>query len=301
MIADALATTTVALWLLLVAGLSLVVHQEVSPPTLGLDFWRPDQHELSTLQATLKARLEAVPDRSIYQPLVDAMVRRNQAGAGLDQLEYQQGLILLEREVASQARQFSARHGVGAYLAVGTLLSEQLYRDLALVGAALYEQQMPLQDWLAARPDDPVLLRLRGVSGQFLERAVSAGLLGHQRAPERDRLLVARTLWMEHFALVAGLQPEAVLDPVETRLTLRWKIEAADHLEPARRQQLLSVATARLPGYPGRYVGAVLALKEGDEAGALNLFLECLDAGEEVERAHAWVLSLRRFSWDSFL
>ena len=229
------------------------------------------------------------------------LMRHNQAVAGLDNAEYKQGLLLLERELAALARKFLDTHGAEPYLAVGGYLAEQLHTALVELAVAQYGSGLLLQDWLQQHPDDDALKRVRALSGRFLERAMNAGLIGHQHPPDRDRLLVARTLWLERWAILAGLLPEAVLSPVETRLTLLWKIEASEHLSLARRGQLLEVASTRLPDYPASYVEGVLRVRQGDTEEALEAFSSCLEEGVEAERARAWVLSLRSFSWDQLL
>jgi len=228
-------------------------------------------------------------------------MRLNQAAVGLDNAEYKQGLLLLERDLSAVARSFLERHGTEAFFAVGGYLGEQLHRTMVEIAKAQYDSGLPLHDWLLQNPDSSAVNRLRALSGRFLERAVNAGLLGHQHPPDRDLLLVARTLWMERWAMLAGLLPEAVLSPVETRLTLLWKIEASEHLSMARRRELLAVAANRLPGYPAAYVEGVLRVQLGDGEGALESFVTCLQEQVEVDLARAWILSLRRFAWDALL
>jgi hypothetical protein len=299
--ASALATTTVSLMLLLVAGVGVGAHRDPAQPPTSLDYWRPSPEDVEKLVGISVTRVEALPDPDSRADLVAIFIRHNQAAAALDRAEYKQGLILLERELSSLAGKFLQAHGTEGYLALGGYLAEQLHRSLVEVAQAQYESGLPLQDWLHQTPESAALQRIRALSGRFLERAVNAGLLGHQQRPDRDRLLVARTLWMERWAILAGLLPEAVLSPVETRLTLLWKIEAAEHLGGSRRTQLLAVAAARLPGYPAPYVEGVLRARQGDMEGALESFLNCLEERVEVELSRAWVLSLRRFAWDELL
>lgn len=295
------ATTTVALLLLLVAGLGLATYRTTESPSMALDYWRPGPDELSQLRDVFAQRLKACPPKATYATLLDALIRHNHAASGLDQLEFRQGLILLEREMSQRAKAFIEGHGATAFLAVGDTLAEQLYRDLVAVGESLNAEGQPLQDWLDDHAEDQRLNRLRGLSGRFLERAVGAGLLSHHRPPERDRMLVARALWMERWALMGGLQPEAVLDSTETRLSLRWKIEAAEHLDLGRRRQLLAVASARLPQYPATYIEGVLFMRAGEIEEAASRFLDCIAEDEEVALAGAWLRTLRQFSWDSLL
>jgi hypothetical protein len=299
--ASALATTTVSLMLLLVAGVGLRSHRDPAQPPTSLKYWRPSPEDVEKLEKLTAARVAELPDRASRAALVAMMIRHNQAAAALDGFEYKQGLILLERDLSFLARKFLEVHGTKGYLALGGYLAEQLHRSLVELAQAQYESGLPLQDWLQQTPDSAGLKRIRALSGRFLERAVNAGLLGHQQPPDRDRLLVARSLWMERWAMQAGLLPEAVLSPAETRLTLLWKVEAAEHLGNPRRKQLLAVAAARLPGYPASYVEGVLRVRQGDMEGALESFLACLEEQVEVDLARAWVLSLRRFAWDELL
>ena len=299
--ASALATTTVSVMLLLVAGAGLGLHREPVQPQTSLDYWRPSDADVELLNSLSARRVAALPDVASRRELVERLMRHHQAAAALDNTEYRQGLLLLEENLSAAARQFLERHGTEEYLAVGGYLAEQLHTALIRVARVQYDTGLPMQDWLQQHGDDSTLKRVRALSGRFLERAVNAGLLGHQHRPDRDLLLVARTLWMEHWAILAGLLPEAVLSPVETRLTLLWKIEASEHLEAPRRRQLLEVAAARLPAYPAPYVDGVLRVRQGDFEGGLRSFLTCLEERVEEDLARAWILALWRFAWDELL
>ena len=299
--ASSFATTLVSFMLLLVAGSGIATHRIAVPPSAVLEYWRPGGAALEELLQLPASRVAALPSGESRAELVRRLMRYNQAAAGLDNSEYRQGLLLLESELAGVARKFVDAHGTKSYLAVGGYLAEQLHTALVELARAQYESRLSMQDWLQQNADDDALRRVRALSGRFLERAVNAGLLGHQHAPDRDRLLVARTLWIERWAMLAGLLPEAVLSPAETRLTLLWKLEASEHLSLARRLQLLGVAAARLPGYPAAFVDGLFWVREGDMEEALRAFGTCLERGVEVDLARSWILSLRRFSWDQLL
>jgi hypothetical protein len=287
--------------LLLVSAAVVAVHSIPGPPTAALDFWRPTGEQLDKLEALQRERLSHLPEEAVYRPLTDRLMRANQAASALDAREYRQGLLRHEQGLAHGAARFVADHGWDAYLAVGTFLALRVQEDLRQVAESLYGSRMPLVDWLETHREDPAWKRIRAIAGMLPERCVGAGLIGPSIPPDRDRLLVVRSLWLQRWTALPGGTVAGALAPLEERLILTWKVEAAEHLDLARRLALLDEASRRYPDYPACYVAGVLYASAGHEEEAVEAFRECLSSGDEREASRRFIVALRGFDWEQLL
>ena len=275
------------------AGGAIAVHQTRLPGRAVLEYWRPDDAQHRELRHLVRERITQLPSKTEYGELLDRYVRMQWESVTLDRQEFRQRLAQQSEELHELAVIFIKQHGWDAYLAVGTMLSERVYRALIELSRDLVEQGKPLQDWLAEHSDNKQLRVLRSLGGRFLERAVTAGLVTHSQPLDGDRMLVARQIWLEHWVTIGGSRDGKPLSDLERGMVLRWKVEDAQHLDLGRRLQLIDAVEQVDPHYPGLFVAAILHLREGNQEQAIEYLQECVTHNEEAVLAADWLVAIR--------
>jgi len=286
-------TLAIGLFLLGLAAAALWTAAP-SPEMDGrLDNWRPGPAVRTRFGQIRESRLTgaAAPAEAV-EALTAAWGAANSApwtpGPGV-----RQRVRSAEQRFQTEVEGFIAVHGVPAYAAAGEGLADAFVAALAaFVDAAGAGHK---GTWLGGHPDHPVTARLRFLSGEFPERALSSGLLPPMEPPDQDLLLVARVLWTTHWFEMARRGLAAEMMAPEERLLLRlWKAEAATHLTWQRRRAVLEEVRAVAPEYPADYVLGILAVREGRDAEARAAFTAALEAGYRPALVQRWLSWLSR-------
>lgn len=281
---------------ILAIGLSLLglaaaaLWTATPPPEMDgrLENWRPEPAVLTRLGQIRESRLTgaAAPAEAVEE-LTAAWGAANSApwppGPGV-----RQRVQSAERRFLTEVTGFIAVHGVPAYAAAGEGLADAFVAALAAFVDAAGAGNKGI--WLGGHPDHPVTARLRFLSGEFPERALSSGLLPLTGPPDQDLLLVARVLWITHWFEMArrGLAAE-MMAPEERLLVRLWKLEAAIHLTWQRRLAVLDEVRAAAPDYPADYVLGVLAVREGRYDEAREAFTAAREAGYRPALVQRWL------------
>ena len=267
-----------------------------SPPEMdgSLNNWRPEPAVRARLEQIRESRLTgATAPAEAVEALTAAWEAANSApwspGPGARHRVRQ-----AEQRYRTEVANFIAAHGVPAYAAVGEGLADAFVAALVALTDAEGEGS-GIAIWLAGHPDHPVAARLRALSGEFPERALSSGLLPPVEPPDQDHLLVARVLWTTHWFEMARRGLAAEMMAPEERLLLRlWKLEAATHLSWQRRQAVLNEVRAAAPDYPADFVLGILAVREGRDAEARAAFTAAREAGYRPALMQRWLSWLSR-------
>jgi len=277
-------------------GLAFAALWAASPlPELDgrLDFWRPEPAVLARLGQIRESRLTgtAAPAEAV-EALTVAWGAANSApwtpGPGV-----RHRVQSAEQRFRTEAADFIAVYGVPAYAVAGEGLADAFVAALvAFVDAAGAEHK---GSWLGGHPDHSVTVRLRFLSGEFPERALSSGLLPPMESPDQELLLVARVMWTTHWFEIARRGLAAEMMAPEERLLLRlWKLEAATHLTWQRRRAILEEVQAMALDYPADYVLGILAVREGRYMEARAAFTAALEAGYRPALVRRWLSWLSR-------
>ena len=283
---------------LLLTALAAAAATLQYPGSLGvvrLSFWRPDSAQRTRILALERERLAHLPSWEPYRDFGDLFMRLNLAVLEPSTHSSAEKTAWLAQRFEDEAKAFLEKHGINAYLAVGTHLELKFRDHLAKVMRKLADSAEPLSAWQQGHDQDGSLTMVRALSGRFLEKAASAGLLAAPGGTDVDHLLIASLLWLDNWMLTARrLGHEIALERTEAAILVRWKIEASQHLALSRRLELVPLAQALDPDYPGTYVSGVLLALEGSDSAAAAAFLECLEMNEQTQSARRWLIELRR-------
>ena len=283
--------------LLLALGIAAaIVHTPGFSPSATLEFWRPDAEFRHRLEQFEEQRLQHLPAVSEFEALSAALMELNLASApGAEPLSARH-LNWLNSRFRGEVAAFVAKHGEKGFVALGTYMARNFRGRLKTVAKGLAAaQDESAADWIANHNDDADIHAARALSGQFLEKALGAGILRAGAGTDEDQLLVAGLLWLQRWLQLAG--PSARVQALagdELALVLKWKVEAAEHLPLKRRIELCNVVTDLDPDYPGHFVQGIVYATAGRRAEAEASFTASLQAGEEMPAAEDWLLFLRR-------
>jgi len=284
--AIAIATAMVAL-----AVLATAAHLPRFEAHARLDHWRPTRSLSIVMHNLQRRRLARLPPAESYREMVDSFMHLNLAlspGAeprGADHLKW------LETRHKVLTRGFVDRHGIQAYLAVGTHLSVHFVRHLrALAGWA----PGALVTGGDTGPHREALRAVRALSGAFLEKAANSGLLRVDGKTDQDRMVVARLLWLENWLLISGRDLRTrLLTAAERAVVVKWKVEAGDHLPLERRLALVPLALKLDRTYPADYVEGVLLALDGRPRASAEAFRRSISNGRMRRLAREWLVLLR--------
>jgi hypothetical protein len=290
--ADRGAVIWMSLWFLLLSVGAVWVHSGNLDEDFRLTYWRLSQRDTQDLESLeagrLASRQDSVAARELEQRFRD--YHRTLLTLRSDD---QKGQGAAEEHLHVALKTFLETSNPTAFLAEGARLSKEFRRGLLLLEAEIEASQLAPSVWLSSSPDSPALGEIRELSGTFLEHALSSGLLTVDPDSRRDRTWVASTLWLERWlGMVGPTMPDVSMSPLERRLVRAWKVEAAEHLSVERKLQILDEVRQIAPSYPANFVAGALLTRAGRVNDARDVFLHCVQTGEERGRAAVWLKHL---------
>lgn len=206
--------------------------------------WRPDAKERRALEELAEERREAAPPEDD-----DAVSGLRETHRRFHRIEHRtkgdtRSRALQEAHAHYEQRALSVlqRRGPEAYMGVGQKLLDR------------FEE--------ALRGGDRETLHELG--GTYTSHLRSTRLVDGELAPRPGAVWVVRTAFLARWAmLVRRNRPRsALLEPVEQRLLLRWKVAANPLIDAARRRELADSLRELDPSYP---VTGALAARAADD------------------------------------
>jgi hypothetical protein len=258
----------------------------------SLENWLPGEAAHARLTEIRSRRAAAPGPEDATRVLVDAW-RAASAAPFVPGPTPKRRVMSAEQRFRSLASEYIDRYGVPAYAAAGEGLAGLFITALDELAAAAGQGHKGT--WLSAHRELPVAREVRGLGGQFPERALASGLLAPVGPLDPDRREVARILWTLHWYETArpGLSRE-VMSPQEHLLVQMWKVEDATHLGFERRMEILEEVQAAAPDYPADFVRGVLATRYGHLEDARSAFEQALDDGYQPDLVQRWLTLLGR-------
>ena len=273
--------------LLAIAGVALWTVPAAPELDGHLEFWRP--------KPSMSARLEEVRAQRAAAPIpADTARALGEAWRAASAAPYTPGpsprrrIQSAEQRFLRVAKECLETTGLPAYGAAGEALAGRFIAALDVLAEVAGEEHKGT--WLATHEAHPAAREVRGLGGDFLERALATGLLPPSGPLDPGRREVARVLWSTHWFETArrGLAAEA-MSPEERLLVRLWKVEDSLHLSWQRRCAILEEVRVMAPDYPADYVEGVLATREGLLEEARVSFQRALDAGYRPAVVRRWL------------
>jgi hypothetical protein len=277
-----------------VAGMQLGTAFPRADVTSALSSWRLDARQTERLRNLEAARLARLPEAVVIQPLATAFMELNLVVEAEPGKLSADDVARLRQRLSAAVEKLMASHGPEAFVAAGAWLAAKFEDALTAVAGKLESASEPAADWLAAHKDDADVHALRALSSDFIEWALSSGLLQPGRPPDHDAVAVSHVLFLQGWLAFAGSRSVPALSPDEQLLVLKWKVESAQHLPVERKLQLAAALTEADGDYPEPYVRGVLLAAAGRTGDAFAAFLECLTSHTMSRQARDWIVHLRR-------
>jgi len=176
----------------------------------------------------------------------------------------QQDQELRNAAMASAAR-FAAFNGIIAFMTAGYRECEVFIRALKNVVSSTSDTDSPIVRYIYAHPNDISVKTLAISSGDFLNHAVTSGLVSTSMT--RGDYFVAKMMFLYRWAGLLGLTPPEARQflPKECLQTIwGWVVERARDIPGAKRIAVLRLLERFEPDYPAGKVRLLLLLKNGN-------------------------------------
>lgn len=246
--------------LLLLAAMGFLLWNPSGDKALRTSYYLPD---LTTVQAN-QAEIHALAGHFPYpyeHTLSDTYHRLGLSEFdGHDRMKTQQN----RDEMMSAASVFAATNGIMAYMAVGYREYEKFHTALTKVLKAANKTGIPAVRYIYGHQNNIWVHTLATVAGDFLEHAITNGLVSHNM--KQSDYLVAQSLFLYRWTGFLGLtQKEAAhyLPPSTISTGLGWLAERGTDVPYIKKMLLLHMLEAVEPAYPSGKVRMLLLIRAG--------------------------------------
>ena len=174
--------------------------------------------------------------------------------------------------------QYWFKRGEEAYRALGIRMADQFVRTVVTALAKASQQKKSILAWISDHPQHALVQSLHAHTGDFLEHAVSWGLINSKNELAGGNTALLRLFFNQRwFRFVTEIKDYTLLMSLEELKALwRWKIEGDRVLSMSDRAQISRNLKNIEPTYPTFEVLGALFAKRGYYREALMMYREAL-------------------------
>ncbi len=261
-----------------VVGMTLPRAASHPEPDWELHGWKPDPAQLAAAKAADQALVDEYPLEDDVGPQMTALFALGRAEVSAKgDIGDPTYLEATKTANAAMIKLWFSR-GKEAYLALGVYAGRAFAEAVSDVLQRAREDRMPVLAWLRAYAGTPPAQRLRNFGGNFVENAVSWGLItpDNQLAGGTDDLIRIhfKVRWCRFVTDITDYT--FLMHPEELRALWRWRLEGDLTLPMEQRRRVGTWLRRIEPDYPiYETLGAVYA-RRGRYRKALALYREAL-------------------------